>query len=231
MKNCEYSGLNCAKNELCVSFVPIFNHLQHDEMKAIVKTTRMERFSRGEIIYEAGEASDYMYIVHRGRVKIYRISESGKEQLIRIMGPGDFLGELSLFSKTTFDHYAETMAETEICFMRQRDLQGFLMKWPSISIKLLDEISRRLGNMEKLVSSLTSEDVGRRIASYLVELAEKENKLFLNLHVSKKDLASYLGTTPESISRKLADFQEQGLLTQKGQRGIEILNIEALKQI
>lgn len=218
-------------NELCISSVPIFNHLQQEEMKEIVKAARMEKFSRGEIIYEAGEASDYMYIVHRGRVKIYRLADSGKEQLIRIMEPGDFMGELSLFSKTTFDHYAETMENTEICFMRQRDLQGFLMKWPSISIKLLDEISRRLGNIEKLVSSLTSEDVGKRTASYLVDLAEKGNKLHFNLPLTKKDLASYLGTTPESISRKLADFQDQGLLNQKGQKGIEILNIEALRQL
>lgn len=200
-------------------------------MEEIVKAARMEKFTRGEIIYEAGEASDYMYIVHRGRVKIYRLAESGKEQLIRIMEPGDFMGELSLFSKTTFDHYAETMENTEICFMRQRDLQAFLMKWPSISIKLLDEISMRLGNMEKLVSSLTSEDVEKRTASYLVKIAEKENKLHFNLPLSKKDLASYLGTTPESISRKLADFQEQGFLIQTGQKGIEIINLEALKQI
>lgn len=231
MSNCEHFVQNGAANKLCISTVPIFNHLKQEEMEEIVKAARMEKFTRGEIIYEAGEASDYMYIVHRGRVKIYRLAESGKEQLIRIMEPGDFIGELSLFSKTTFDHYAETMENTEICFMRQRDLQAFLMKWPSISIKLLDEISMRLGNMEKLVSSLTSEDVEKRTASYLVKIAEKENKLHFNLPLSKKDLASYLGTTPESISRKLADFQEQGFLIQTGQKGIEIINLEALKQI
>lgn len=230
MSSCEHIGQDGKANQLCISSVPIFNHLKYEEMEEIVKTTHMQTFSRGEIIYEAGEPSDYMYIVHRGRVKIYRLAESGKEQLIRIMKPGDFMGELSLFSKTTFDHYAETMENTEICFMRQRDLQSFLLRWPSISIKLLDEFSMRLRNMEKLVSSLTSEDVEKRIASYLVELAEKENKLNFNLPLSKKDLASYLGTTPESISRKLTDFQEQGLLMQFGQKGIEILALEVLRR-
>jgi CRP/FNR family transcriptional regulator, anaerobic regulatory protein len=229
LSNCGHSGQE--NNQLCISAVPIFNHLKHEEMVEIVKTTRMEKFSRGEIIYEAGEASDYMYIIHRGRVKIYHLAETGKEQLIRIMEPGDFMGELSLFSKGTFDHYAETMAETEICIMRQQDLQSFLLKWPSISLKLLDEFSKRLLSVERLVSSLTSEDVEKRTASYLIELAEKGNKLSFTLPLSKKDLASYLGTTPESISRKLADFQEQGLLVQSGQKGIEILDIEALRSL
>jgi len=231
LNNCGHFGQDGKANELCIASVPIFNHLKQEEMEEIVKSARMEKFSRGEIIYEAGEASDYLYIVHRGRVKIYRLAESGKEQLIRIMEPGDFMGELSLFSKTTFDHYAETTENTEICFMRQRDLQAYLMKWPSISIKLLDEISRRLGNMEKLVSSLTSEDVEKRTASYLIELAESSKTLNFKLPLSKKDLASYLGTTPESISRKLAEFQEQGLLIQTGQKGIKIINLDALRQI
>lgn len=198
-------------------------------MEEIVKTTKMEKFSRGQVIYEPGDPSDYMYIVHKGRVKIYRLSESGKEQLIRIMGPGDFMGELSLFSKTAFDHYAETMEKTEICFMRQKDLQAFLLKWPSISLKLLDELSKRLDHTEKLVSSLTLEDVSKRIASYLVELAEEQNKLQVSLPMSKKDLASHLGTTPESVSRKLTEFQEHGLIKQTGQKGIEIIDLESLK--
>ncbi|MFE8697530.1 Crp/Fnr family transcriptional regulator [Cytobacillus sp. FJAT-53684] len=229
MSSCGHAGQK--GNQLCISAVPIFNHLKQEEMEEIVKTTRMEKFSRGEIIYEAGDASDYMYIIHRGRVKIYHLAESGKEQLIRMMEPGDFMGELSLFSKSTFDHYAETMENTEICIIRQQDLQAFLLKWPSISLKLLDEFSKRLLNVERLVSSLTSEDVEKRTASYLVELADKENTLQFTLPLSKKDLASYLGTTPESISRKLADFEEQGLLVQSGQKGIEILDLDGLRGI
>ncbi|WP_409972585.1 Crp/Fnr family transcriptional regulator [Bacillus sp. Bva_UNVM-123] len=231
MSRCNHTEIDGIINQHCISSVPFFNHLKTEEMAEIAKTTRMEKFSRGEIIYEADETSDYLYIVRRGRVKIYRLAESGKEQLIRIMEPGDFMGELSLFSLTTFDHYAETMESTEICFMRQKDLQAFLLKWPSISIKLLDEFSKRLRTIEQLVSSLTSEDVEKRIASYLVNIAEHENKLSLTLPLSKKDLASFLGTTPESVSRKLADFEERGLLIQKRQKEIELLNLEALKQI
>ncbi|WP_216629080.1 Crp/Fnr family transcriptional regulator [Cytobacillus massiliigabonensis] len=219
------------KNQLCISAVPIFNHLKQDEMKEIVKTTHMKKFSRGEIIYEAGENSDYMYILHRGRVKIYYLSETGKEQLIRIMEPGDFMGELSLFSKSTFDHYAGTMENTEICIMRQQDLQAFLLKWPSISLKLLDEFSKRLLNVEKLVSDLTSKDVEKRTASYLVNQAEKEGSLSFTLPLSKKELASYLGTTPESISRKLAEFQEQGFLILSGQKNIKLLELDQLRNI
>lgn len=131
--------------------------------------------------------------VHRGRVKVERLSES------------------------VFDHDAVAMEKTELCIMRRDDLQAFLMKYPAISIKILEEFSRRLEQTEKQLSSLTSEDTEQQIAAYLIELMDKGQSKTLTLPMPKKDLASYLGTTPETVSRKLADFQEQGIIEQVGQ--------------
>ena len=99
MNQCQHhSSDGTDVKKLCISMVPIFNHLQSEEMLEIAKTSRSLTFKKGETVFEAGESSDYLYIVHKGQVKIYRLSESGKEQLIRIMGQGDFMGELSLFT-------------------------------------------------------------------------------------------------------------------------------------
>ena len=74
--------------KMCISIVPIFNHLDASEMSEIVKETNSVKHPRGHTIYHAGDTSDGLYIVHKGRVKIYRLSETGKEQLVRILGPG-----------------------------------------------------------------------------------------------------------------------------------------------
>lgn len=219
--------------KLCISLVPIFNHLQPEEMREIATTTKSARYERNEQIYGAGEHSAHLFIVHRGRVKIYRLSESGKEQVIRILEPGDFTGELALFSETIHDCYAVAMEKTELCTIQRSDLQDLLMKYPAISYKIIEEFSRRLEQTEKQVSSLTSEDTEERIATYLIELAKvsSEDNHRITLPMTKKDLASYLGTTPETLSRKLAEFEGRGLIEQNGQRGITVWNIEALEEI
>ncbi|OPA74808.1 Crp/Fnr family transcriptional regulator [Paenibacillus selenitireducens] len=216
--------------QLCISLVPIFNHLQPEEMKEIAATTKSARYERNGQIYGAGDRSAHLYIVHRGRVKLYRLSESGKEQLIRILEPGDFMGELALFSETVLDCYAVAMEKTELCTIQRSDLQEILMKYPAISLKIMEEFSRRLEQTEKQVSSLTSADAEGRIAAYLVQLAKKVDAHVhtITLPMTKKDLASYLGTTPETLSRKLAEFQERGFIEQTRQRDIRVLNIEAL---
>lgn len=230
MRECGHLQPNIKEmQQLCVSLVPIFNHLHHEEMQEIVKATRSVKYEKGEEIYGAGDTSAHLYIVHRGRVKIFRLSESGKEQLIRILEPGDFMGELALFSRSPFDHYAKAMEKTELCVIRRSDLEAFLKKYPTISLKIMEEFGRRLERTEKLVSSLTSEDTEKRIAAYLVELAKDFDTASITLPMPKKDIASYLGTTPETVSRKLAEFQENDWIEQISQRKIKILDMEALE--
>ncbi|MCR2821565.1 Crp/Fnr family transcriptional regulator [Lederbergia panacisoli] len=229
MRECGHLNPNANDmQQLCISLVPIFNHLKPGEMKEIVKTTRHVTYERNQEIYGPEDHSDHLYIVHRGRVKIYRLSEAGKEQLLRILEPGDFMGELALFSASTFDHYAVTMEKTELCIMRRSELQTFLMKYPAISLKVLEEFSRRLERTEIQVSNLTSEDTEKRIAMYLLELLDQSDKQTITLPISKKDIASYLGTTPETVSRKLAEFQQRGWLEQIAPKKIRILDKQAL---
>ena len=194
----------------------------------IVKTTISVSFKRGETIYRAGDQSNSLYIIHKGKVKIYRLAESGKEQLIRILEPGEFTGELALFTESTHDNYAEAMEHTEICMLNASDLLQFLSKYPSISLKILKEFSHRLDRAEVQATSFATEDVEKRIALYLAELTDESRSMIVQLPMSRKDLASFLGTTPETISRKLTSFEESGWIVQQGQRDIHILDLDAL---
>ncbi|MFD1851210.1 Crp/Fnr family transcriptional regulator [Oceanobacillus bengalensis] len=218
-------------NQLCVSKVPFFNHLAMDEMLKITEMSRHVNFKKGETIFREGDPLEYLYIVHQGRVKIYQLFESGKEQLLRILDPGEFMGELALFTEKTLDSYAEAMEKTQICAIHRDDMQQLMQKHPTIAVKILEQFSNRLDETEKLVGNLSSKDVETRTASYLLELVKVTESLEIVLPMSKKDLASYLGTTSETISRRLSSFQTNGWIEQNGQRNIRILDKSALEEV
>ncbi|OCA88055.1 Crp/Fnr family transcriptional regulator [Bacillus sp. FJAT-27225] len=213
----------------CIAQVPIFNHLEPSQMDEIMNAVRPAFYKKGEIVYHAGDKSDSLYIVHKGKVKIYRLSESGKEQLVRILNPGDFTGELALFSEGIHESFAEAMLDTEACMISREDLQQYLLKYPKISLEILAEFSSRLEQSEKQTTRTATEKVETRIALFLAECLEDGARPHeFKLPMSRKDLASYLGTTPETISRKLAEFEDAGLILQKPKKRIEILDLDGL---
>lgn len=225
----DHSG-DAQHGRACVTLVPIFNHLTPDQMDEIMAVVRTVSYQKGEQIYRADDTSDALYIVNRGQVKMYRLAESGKEQLVRILTPGDFTGELALFKQSVHEAYAEAIIDSEVCQIRGDDLQQLLLRYPTISLKILTEFSRRLESSEKQTTSLATEKVETRIATYLAESVtnQSENEATLELAMSRKDLASYLGTTPETVSRKLTEFEEAGLIEQRGQRTLRLLDIDQL---
>ena len=218
-----------ASHHTCITLVPIFNHLEEDQMKEITKTIQAVSYKKGDHIYHAGDQSDSLYIVNQGRIRVYRLSENGKEQVVRILMPGDFTGELSLFNETTYDAYAEAMIETKICLIKRSDFQDLLIKYPTISLKVLSEFSKRLSQSEKQTTRFATEKVDTRIALFLAECIEQgeENKDII-LPMNRKDLASYLGTTPETISRKFAELEDKGLIRQIDNKTIKIIDLDRL---
>lgn len=213
----------------CICVVPIFNHLEAAQMEEIMKVTQSTSFKKGEVLYRQGDTSNVLYVVSKGRIRIYRLSESGKEQLLRILNPGDFTGELALFRESIHEAYAEAMSDTDVCMISRNDLQEFLLKYPTISLKILSEFSNRLETLEKQTTRFATEKVDTRLALFLAECMESgDGSKEIELPMSRKDLASYLGTTPETISRKLADFENEGYIKQKSGRKIEMLDLDGL---
>lgn len=216
----------------CVSLVPIFNHLGKEQMEEVMKTTKSVSYKKGEIIYHSGAKSDSLYIVNKGKIKIYRLSESGKEQVVRILNPGEFTGELALFTESLHESFAEAIELTQVCLIKRSDLQDLLVKYPSISLKILAEFSNRLEQSEKQTTRFATEKVDTRIALFLAECigSEDPSKEFI-LPMNKKNIASYLGTTPETISRKFSEFEEAGYIKQIARKRIKIIDLDKLLMV
>lgn len=216
------------KEKTCIEIVPIFNTLTYNEMMEVARITVARSYKKGEIVYMAGDRGEKLFVIHKGKVKISRISPTGKEQVIRILGPGDFMGELSLFVHGPLNDNAEVLEDTTVCVIDGEKLKNLMVKYPTIAFKVLEELSSRLERAENLIEHLGVHNVETRIIEILLDLANDEGEVVLKM--SKKDLASHIGMSQETLSRKLSYFQDMGWIKLIGHRKIIILDEESLKK-
>ncbi|NLW22917.1 MAG: Crp/Fnr family transcriptional regulator [Tissierellia bacterium] len=214
---------------MCIELVSIFNTLTYDEMMEIARITVSRKYAKGQMIYMAGDRGKSLFVIHKGKVKVSRISDSGKEQVIRVLGPGDFMGELSLFIHSPLVDNAEALEDTTVCIIDGEKLKNLMVKYPTIALKIVEELSSRLERAENLIEYLGIHDVETRIIETLLNMADEKG--VVTLKVSKKDLASHIGMSQETLSRKLSYFQELGLIEQIGHRKIVILDEEGLRKL
>ncbi len=213
----------------CIEIVPIFSSLSHEEMMEVAGITAEKTFEKGEMIYSAGDKRKRLYVIHKGKVKVTRISESGKEQIIRILGPGEFLGELSLFSVDPLTDNSEAIEKVNVCVIDGQHIKELMTKHPSISFKVMDELSKRLAKAENLIENISLRGAEKRLADMLISLGDDKGKVVLKM--SKRDLASHLGMSQETLSRKLSHFQDLRLIKLSGQRQILLLDLQGLKSL
>ncbi|MCR6546002.1 Crp/Fnr family transcriptional regulator [Dehalobacterium formicoaceticum] len=228
--NCN-DNCNCHTGEqiTCIEIVPIFSSLTREEMLEVAAITTQQTFQKHEMIYLAGDEGGKLYVLHTGRVKISRLNANGKEQVIRVVNPGDFLGELSLFSPLSMTDNAEALEKSTMCTIEGIKLKEIMGKYPSIAFKVMEELSVRLEKAENLIENINLNTVEQRLAQALTNLSDEKNEVLLSM--TKGDFASQMGMSQETLSRKLTAFQEEGLIQLKGHRKIIIINKEGLAAI
>lgn len=218
------------KHPSCLYLVPIFNHLDDPSIQLIAKKIKHQSFKKGDFLFQAGDQTDKLYVVHKGSIKIYRLLANGREQVVKILKTGDFIGETSIFKKDTYhEDYAEILEDSEVCVIEQQDLTQILKNYPEISLKIIEQMSKRLNDSYKQTTQVTNESIGVRLAMYLVDLVESDSESpTVILPTSRKNIAYYLGTTPESISRKFKELEEKGLIIQESSSVIKIRELDDL---
>lgn len=214
--------------------VPLFQGLTYAQQVEVAGFARPLRLDAVEQAYAAGSDMSQLMVVHTGRIKVARTSAGGQEQVIRILGPGDFIGEAAFLTGSRPDHAAQALEPTELCVFHHADLGRLVQRHPSIGLRMLQGVSERLNATEARLASVMSGSVTSRLADYLLSLPAKpgpDGTVEVVLPIAKKDIASLLSTTPESVSRQLRKLTDSHVIAQGQPRRITITDVTALNAL
>ncbi|MGO5091205.1 Crp/Fnr family transcriptional regulator [Clostridium sp. LCP25S3_F10] len=231
----EYTCRNCHHN-ICARKVPIFSSLSEKELIKIVNMTGHETFKKGETICNEGDKSETLVIINEGKVKLCKLTNEGKEQIIHILSSGDFFGELNLFNDNeSYNFSAYGISDVKICTLTKQKMDEILLKNPDISLKILKEVTKRLAETETLAQNLATNDADIRIANMILDFGEKygvnrEEYIEIKLPINREEMANYVGVTRETISRKLSKFEDLEIIKLVGNKVIIIKDKDALKE-
>jgi CRP/FNR family transcriptional regulator len=196
---------------------------------------RHRRLERGELLALAGDPVEHLIVVARGRLKLTTSTTGGREQLLRTLDPGEFLGELALFTPSVHEGDLVTVVPSEVCLVSREAVQDLLAQHPEAAVRLVEALAQRLARAERTIADLGLHDVGQRLAGLLLRMAERgepaPDGVKLRLPVSWREIAAELGTTPESLSRRLGVLAGEGIIRQERARTVVILAPERLRQL
>jgi len=210
---------------------PMFSGLAPSQLRDVRAIAVKKKFQKGEIIFTEGDESSGFYIISEGMVKIYKVSPEGKEHILHIYDGGMSFGEVPVFAGDHFPATAEAIAKTKAVFFPRAAFKGLIAANPSLAMKMLADLSVKLRQFAVQIENLSLKEVPSRLASYLVFVAERQAGAdVVSLSISKGQLASLLGTIPETLSRIFAKLSSQDLIRVEG-RQITILNREALEEL
>ncbi|MCD6586713.1 MAG: Crp/Fnr family transcriptional regulator [Desulfobacteraceae bacterium] len=214
-----------------ISETILFSGLPDHHIEKLLKIAREKDFNKNELIFSEGDNGDGFYINVEGLVKIFKLSLEGKEQILHIFGPGEPYGEVPVFSGKTFPANAETISKCRSLFFPRKSIVNLITQNPSIALNMLAVLSLRLRQFTVQVENLSLKEVPGRLAAYLLMLSIEQDKIdTINLNISKSQLASLLGTIPETLSRILSKMAGQGLIDVQG-RKIKLLDTEGLEML
>ncbi|AEH44001.1 transcriptional regulator, Crp/Fnr family [Thermodesulfatator indicus DSM 15286] len=207
-----------------------FKGLSDKYLEAVSRIAHVKKMRKGEFIFQEGDPARGFYIVYKGQVKIYKESPSGKEQIIHLFGPGEPFGEVPVFAGFDFPAHAMALTNGELLYFSRQEFLDLIKKDPSLALNILGVLSQRLRQLVAMVEALALKEVSERLASYLLYRHEQTGAEEFDLGMNKTQLASFLGTSPETLSRMFSKLQKLGLIESRGKQ-VKIIDREGLSEI
>jgi CRP-like cAMP-binding protein len=216
-----------------LGMVSFFQDLDQKDLDVIVKRFTANHYREGDEIYYQGEPARYLRVVVEGAVKLLRYTDKGKDVVLDLLSPGSYFGSFKLLGSDVYTESAEAQSGCCILSIGLKDFRQSLQEYPSVGIAILEMSAEKLRSSQEQIKQLTTEPVETRIANILLILTDKfgevkEDKTLIQLPFSRKDLADMAGTTTETASRVMSNFQKEGII-ETGRQWVSILEISALK--
>ena len=214
---------------------PLFAGLKEEDLKRVRAIASPRQVGKKEVLFSDGEEAKGFYVILSGKVKLYKISPEGKEQILHVVSAPDAFAEAALFLEGSYPAFAEALADSQLLFFPKRGFIQLIERNPQLSINMIVSLSQFLRKFASLIEELSLKEVSSRVAKYLIDLSlksakEGKNPREVDLDLSKTQLASKLGTISETLSRTLSKMKAKRIIDVKKNR-ILILNQKALEEL
>ncbi|MDQ1296303.1 MAG: Crp/Fnr family transcriptional regulator [Bacteroidota bacterium] len=211
----------------------IFKYLNRDEVDMINFEKEFRQFKRGEILYTEGSRISGFYCIHTGIIKVFKTGLDGKEQIIRFAKPGDIIAYRSVLSNEVACTSAKVIEDSQVCFIPSEILISLVKSNSTYAHELLKLACHELGEANSFITDIAQKTVRERLAEILLLLVHDfglDSQSFLQITLTREELANIVGTATESVIRLLSEFKTDKLIELNG-RKIRVLNIKGLEKI
>ncbi|MDT8440858.1 MAG: Crp/Fnr family transcriptional regulator [Desulfuromonadales bacterium] len=210
----------------------LFSWLEEDELHRLASRSEMTVCHRNTRLFFAEEASDSIYLVKTGRIKLLRTNAEGREVILDILGPGEIFGELALTGEQTRSHSAEAIDDAMVCIIRREDFEGLLRRHPEMALRVLKLVGMRRRELEMRLEDLVFQPLAGRLALALLWQAQRhgvtEADGQIRIHLTQTELANLIGASREAVAEQLKEMKQLGLLS-TSYRNIRLTNLESMK--
>jgi CRP/FNR family cyclic AMP-dependent transcriptional regulator len=194
--------------------IPLFNALSNEDMKLVNEIAVEKRVPKNTVVMSERELGDSLYAIVAGRVKVFIGDEEGREIILKILGPGDFFGEMSLIDKQPRSASVATLDNSVFKVLSHDAFEMALDRAPRIAISVMQALAKRLRDADRKISTLALMDVYGRVAHTLLELAVTTNgKMMVAEKLSQQDIANMVGASREMVNRILKDLSDRGYIS------------------
>jgi CRP-like cAMP-binding protein len=213
---------------------PLFKSLTESELQALAAQATRRRYHKDEQLFWEGDPCTGLYLVASGNIRIFKLSPSGREQILAVEGPGSSFAELPVFDGGNYPAAASALEETEVLFISRRDFQNFCREHPDVALKVLAVVGSRLRRLVGIIEELSFTTVRQRLIALILRLTQSAgvrapDGIHIELPKSHQDLAAELGTVRELISRNLGRLEAEGFLEVEG-RKITVKDLPGLER-
>lgn len=208
--------------------IPMFAGLTPDELDSLAQSAIEKQFSMGEVLFQEGETCEGIYLIGQGTVKIFKTSPSGRQITLGVQPAPSSVAEVPLFDGGQFPASVQALDSVSALFIHKRAFHQVCMQNPSVALKMLAVVGRRLRTLIGIIESVTFGSVRQRIAQSIIQWSEEARTDRFEMPTTHQELALHLGTVREVVSRNLSRFQTEGLI-RLNRREIELLNKDGLR--
>ncbi len=201
-----------------------FNSLRamnKEELKKVSDSKILKKIKKGETLFQEGEKLDGVFCVRKGVSKLSKLSENGKDQIVKLTSKGEIMGQRSVIVEECTNLSAVAVSDMEVCFVPKEIITNTLVNNPNYAVEVLRHMAHDLKEADDVIVNMSQKTVKQRVAEaflYLRKNFGEDKEGFLLLTLSREDIANIVGTATESAIRVISEFRKKGLIRTSGKK-------------